>query len=957
MADSVANLLLRVLSDSGAAESDLDALGRSLRSLDSQTASPDVTADTKAAESDLDRLARQLTALDRREVDVPVHVDRDGSARVGLQAVAAGLKGLLSQATQITAVGFAAQAIGGLAAVVVGLGAAIAPAAGGLAAMPALMAAAGQGAAVLKLGLLGVSDSVTKALEPALKETTPALNDFAKFVKGFAPDLVHLRNIAQGPILRGLTDGIRSATGNFGRLNPIVRQSANAIAGLMRGFGEFVGSPGFGRDLATVGRRNVSLIKILGGAAGDLGRTVVDLIVEVGPLTMWLARMAAGWAANAREATAAARQSGALAGFFERTREVLSRLFSILGSVGSLLASVGRAGYDFGRDMLAGIDQALAGFATLAKSAEGQTAIRRFFDDLRPAAAELGKLIVALGGAFASLATQPGLAALLRTLREDLLPVLVRVVGSTTQAFGPALLETITQLVRAFEPLAGSSGPLVLFVKALGAVAKVVADITQSVPGASTALTTLVGSLAVFKASLLLGKFTGFTALLRFLGVTKTATDAATLASTRHRAAEIAGTAASRLKAAALAIASGATTAYAAITNASVLANVRARAAAFASVAAITAQYVATGLATAATTALGVAMTVVTSPIFLVVAAIAAVIAIGYLLIRNWDAVRSALGAVWGFLGSAAQVAFGLVKQAAEIGLLGPVALIIARWGEVRSFLGSAWSAMAGAASAAWNAIRGSVTSSVNAASGVVQSVIGALTGFIGGVWNAIRGGVASAWNAIEGLVASGARGAAGAAKTAIGAVTGFVADVWGDVRGGVDKGWDAIKGAISSAVKGAVGAVTGQLGAFRSAGAGIIDAIKDGVVGAAESVYNAVRDVIRKAKNLLPGSEPKDPSSPLRGLRQSGAAIMENLAGGIPVGARKLVQQLHANLSVVPTMASLSPRLTVPAGPRGDTYNTTRNYYLPPGPGGGVEPTFAAAQIDNLLRDEGALR
>ncbi len=53
------------------------------------------------------------------------------------------------------------------------------------------------------------------------------------------------------------------------------------------------------------------------------------------------------------------------------------------------------------------------------------------------------------------------------------------------------------------------------------------------------------------------------------------------------------------------------------------------------------------GVATAATTAFGAAMSFVTSPIFLVVAAIAAVVAIGYVMYNNWNTISSAVGGWW----------------------------------------------------------------------------------------------------------------------------------------------------------------------------------------------------------------------------------------------------------------------------------------------------------------------
>lgn len=66
---------------------------------------------------------------------------------------------------------------------------------------------------------------------------------------------------------------------------------------------------------------------------------------------------------------------------------------------------------------------------------------------------------------------------------------------------------------------------------------------------------------------------------------------------------------------------------------------------------ALKAYTVATTIATAATGAFGAVMAVVTSPVFLVVAAIAALIAIGFLVVKNWDTIKAAatkvLGAAW----------------------------------------------------------------------------------------------------------------------------------------------------------------------------------------------------------------------------------------------------------------------------------------------------------------------
>lgn len=59
---------------------------------------------------------------------------------------------------------------------------------------------------------------------------------------------------------------------------------------------------------------------------------------------------------------------------------------------------------------------------------------------------------------------------------------------------------------------------------------------------------------------------------------------------------------------------------------------------------------IATAITTAATTAWGAAVAFLTSPVTLVIAAIGALIAIVYLLVKNWDTVKAAAGKAWDYI-------------------------------------------------------------------------------------------------------------------------------------------------------------------------------------------------------------------------------------------------------------------------------------------------------------------
>ena len=155
---------------------------------------------------------------------------------------------LVRPAAMIAGLGLAVQMMAAFVAGAVALVASLAPLAGSLALFPSLLAAFAQGMAVARLGMMGLGD-VAGGLTAALEKPTGAGRRLRELITSFTPAIVHLRNIAQGPILRGLTDGLQSASANFGRLNPIVRGTANMLGQLAREAGALVGSAGFGRGL------------------------------------------------------------------------------------------------------------------------------------------------------------------------------------------------------------------------------------------------------------------------------------------------------------------------------------------------------------------------------------------------------------------------------------------------------------------------------------------------------------------------------------------------------------------------------------------------------------------------------------------------------------------------------------------------------------------------------------
>jgi hypothetical protein len=107
--------------------------------------------------------------------------------------------------------------------------------------------------------------------------------------------------------------------------------------------------------------------------------------------------------------------------------------------------------------------------------------------------------------------------------------------------------------------------------------------------------------------------------------------------------------------------------------------------------AATIASTVATTAATAATWLFNAALTVLTSPVFLVVAAIAALIAIVVLLVKNWDTVKAAGAKAWEFIKNAWNAASEWFKNT----IITPIS----------NFFSGMWNGLKNGAKNAWNGI------------------------------------------------------------------------------------------------------------------------------------------------------------------------------------------------------------------------------------------------------------
>ena len=456
------------------ARSSIAGLGREVKKQNIEATK--LNATTKVTTSRLAELDRQNVKTTRSITDLGRGI---GSVNRNMQFLRNSMAALKWPA-MITGAGLATQALGALAGGAAALTGALLPLSGAIAAYPALGLAAAQGIGVMSL-----------AMKDAQKESK-ALRDEFRLLKEFQGAL---KREARRGLFPGLEKGFANANTRANRenLKGLAKRTGGAMGSVAERAGKKLGSESFTKDLLKQGNRNVKWIEQGGVAAIRLADGLRHIVLAAGPLVGWMVKMSAEGAKVFQSWAKGARDSGELRTFFAETRRVLEIIGPGLWDFGKAIANIANAGKGVGTDLLRELTKSAEVFRGWTESASGKNALDDYFRQARKPLEEMGKLLGEIVVTILRLGNQPGLSDMLKQIRTEMLPVLEKVIGTTTKAFGPALIDTLTSVVRLFGDLAGTSGPLTIMAKAIGQVADALHWAFEHVPGLQAMTVTALG--------------------------------------------------------------------------------------------------------------------------------------------------------------------------------------------------------------------------------------------------------------------------------------------------------------------------------------------------------------------------------------------------------------------------------------------------------------------------------
>jgi hypothetical protein len=213
--------------------------------------------------------------------------------------------------------------------------------------------------------------------------------------------------------------------------------------------------------------------------------------------------------------------------------------------------------------------------------------------------------------------------------------------------------------------------------------------------------------------------------------------------------------------------------------------------------------------------------------------------------------------------------------------------------------------------SGAWTFVSNMVGANLTIISGLISATLQAISGDWSGAWETLQTTAATAWGQIQAAIAGAVQMISGEIQIGLAAAQDVASAAWSAIQGVAQSAWNAIVAAVQAGVGNAVaevgslrgraiGALGDLSGALFGAGVALVQGFISGVESMAGAAASAVKGVLSGIGDLLPHSEPKDPTSPLRGLADSGRALVELFAAGIGEAAPEAVKKAAEVASAV---------------------------------------------------------
>lgn len=308
--------------------------------------------------------------------------------------------------------------------------------------------------------------------QAALAQLSPEARKFVLYLVDVL--LPRLRDV-QWAIQDAFFPPLQRALEQSGGLIDLFQAKLTVTAGL---FGQLIGktiewlnTPETQNSLGIILDTNNRLFGLLGEAGLNFADVLLTLTEAAGPFLLDMGQLLTDFSAWLEKVTSSKEGREELNQFFKNVSETIHEVYAIAQLVGDALYKVYKMARPYGQELLGDIKEIAQKFDDWVNSTEGQTEIEKFLRNGKKFLQEVLKLIEDVSKAFVELGANNDLSGAIKSIRDDLLPALLRVIdafGGGSQGGGFVLMIKVVSV--ALNIFASNVSLVAAAVSALGAI-------------------------------------------------------------------------------------------------------------------------------------------------------------------------------------------------------------------------------------------------------------------------------------------------------------------------------------------------------------------------------------------------------------------------------------------------------------------------------------------------------